>query len=102
MHDISFEMKAGGTVGLVGESGAGKSLIALSTLWLFHGVEPRGGDVLFDGQSLKSLPERDLQKIRGREIGMIFQEPSRALDPLMRIGDQVGELFECHASIGPL
>ncbi len=90
-------MPAGLTAGLVGASGAGKSMTAYAVLRLFP-VSARitAGRILFDGVDLAQLPERDLVQVRGRRIAMIFQEPGTALDPVMSVGDQVKEGIVAH------
>ena len=95
--DLSFHVDAGETVCLVGESGSGKSLTALSILRL---VQPPGkidgGRLIFKGRDLRELPERDMQKIRGAEISLIFQEPMTALNPVFTIGNQIEETLQVH------
>ncbi|MBN1901331.1 ABC transporter ATP-binding protein [Candidatus Sumerlaeota bacterium] len=95
---ISFSLSRGETLGMVGESGCGKSVSALSILRLIP--EPPGrivsGQILFDGKDLASLPERDMVKIRGNRISMIFQEPMTSLNPVYTIGDQIAEAFRIH------
>jgi oligopeptide/dipeptide ABC transporter ATP-binding protein len=95
--DISFEIRAGETLGLVGESGSGKSVTALSIMRL---VQPPGriarGSIRFKGRDLLTLSERDMQAVRGAEIGLIFQEPMTALNPVFTIGDQIGETLLVH------
>ena len=102
VDEVSFEIKAGETVGLVGESGSGKSITALSILRLVP--EPpshlAGGRVLLDGIDLTALPRDRLPEIRGRDIAMIFQEPMSSLNPVMRIGDQIGEAILLHQTLG--
>jgi len=96
--DVSFEVKAGETLCLVGESGSGKSVTALSILRL---VRPPGriaaGCVRFRQRDLLSLTERDMQRVRGGEIGLVFQEPSAALSPVLTIGSQIEETLAVHA-----
>jgi peptide/nickel transport system ATP-binding protein len=101
VEGVSFEVEAGGAVGLVGESGSGKSVTALSILRLI-GAPGRvvGGEILFEGTDLVGLPEARLPEIRGRDIAMIFQEPMSSLNPLMTIGDQVGEAILLHQDLG--
>jgi peptide/nickel transport system ATP-binding protein len=95
--DVSFHVDAGETVCLVGESGSGKSLTALSIMRL---VQPPGrierGQLVFKGRDLRELPERDMQKIRGAEISLIFQEPMTALNPVFTIGSQIEETLQVH------
>jgi oligopeptide/dipeptide ABC transporter ATP-binding protein len=95
---VSFVVPAGHTVGIVGESGSGKSVTALSILRLVREPPGRivGGSVLFRGRDLLTLPERDMQKIRGAEIAMIFQEPMTSLNPVMTTGAQVAEPLQLH------
>ena len=98
VDEVSFDLGVGETVGLVGESGSGKSVTALSILRLVP--EPpghlAGGRVLLDGVNLTALPAGRLPDIRGRDIAMIFQEPMSSLNPVMRIGDQIGEAILLH------
>ncbi|RQD78141.1 MAG: ABC transporter ATP-binding protein [Candidatus Syntrophonatronum acetioxidans] len=96
---ISFNIGSREVVGLVGESGSGKTAASLSLLKLlsFRGVVE--GEVLFDGVNLFTLPERDLKKIRGREIGVIFQEPMTSLNPVLNIGVQIMEPMVEHENI---
>ena len=100
---VSFSVGVGETVGVVGESGCGKSVTALSILRL---VRPPGrieaGSVMrFEGRDLLELNEREMQHVRGNRIAMVFQEPMTALNPLMRIGDQLMEVFEAHDLLSP-
>ena len=95
--DVSFHIDAGETLGLVGESGSGKSLTALSIMRL---VQRPGrtaeGRILFKGQDLRTLGEREMQKIRGAGIALIFQEPMTALNPVFTIGSQIEETLRVH------
>jgi oligopeptide/dipeptide ABC transporter ATP-binding protein len=97
VDDVSFEIRAGETLGLVGESGSGKSVTALSIMRL---VQPpgriAGGRILFKGQDLLTLAERRMREVRGAEISLIFQEPMTALNPVFTIGDQVAETLIVH------
>ncbi|OIN93776.1 MAG: microcin ABC transporter ATP-binding protein [Comamonadaceae bacterium CG1_02_60_18] len=92
VHGISFSIAAGEKVALVGESGSGKSVSALSLLRLVPDARI-GGQALFEGQDLLSLPERQLRAMRGQDIAMIFQEPMTALNPLMSVGEQIAEVI---------
>jgi oligopeptide/dipeptide ABC transporter ATP-binding protein len=98
VEDVSLTLKAGRILGLVGESGCGKSVTALSIMRLL----PRpagvieGGGIHLNGQDLVGLPADQMQKIRGGRIAMIFQEPMTALNPVQRIGRQLLEVFEMH------
>jgi len=98
LDDISFEVKAGETLGIVGESGCGKSVTSLSIMRLLP--KPAGnivnGEVNFKGQDLVNLPADDMHKIRGNRIAMIFQEPMTALNPVYRISRQLNETLALH------
>jgi ABC-type dipeptide/oligopeptide/nickel transport system ATPase component len=97
VDDVSFHVAPGETLGLVGESGSGKSATALSILRL---LPPGGridrGAVWFQGRDLMTLAEPDMRAVRGAQIALIFQEPMTALNPVMRIGDQVAEALFAH------
>jgi peptide/nickel transport system ATP-binding protein len=98
VDDISFHINAGQTLGLVGESGSGKSLTSLAILRLLPPSASGSGQIVFDGEPLLSLPEESMRRKRGSEIAMIFQEPMTALNPVMRIGDQIAEAITAHHS----
>ncbi|CAH2600311.1 putative oligopeptide ABC transporter ATP binding subunit [Rhodovastum atsumiense] len=93
---VSFTLERGETLALVGESGSGKSLTALSLLQLLPPGASCGGHVELDGQSMIGAPEAVLQQLRGARAGMVFQEPMNSLNPLARIGRQVGEAIQLH------
>jgi ABC-type dipeptide/oligopeptide/nickel transport system ATPase component len=94
---VSFQIARGETLGLVGESGSGKSVTALSILRLLQPPgRVAGGRVTFEGRDLLSLPEREMRRVRGARISLIFQEPMTALNPVMRAGDQVAEALTVH------
>ncbi|QAY61756.1 ABC transporter ATP-binding protein [Microbacterium protaetiae] len=97
---IGFEIEAGQVVSIVGESGSGKSLTALSLLKLVDEPgEISGGRVLFDGNDVLTLRRTALQRVRGGEVGMIFQEPMRSLNPVFTIGRQLIETIRAHESV---
>jgi oligopeptide transport system ATP-binding protein len=99
--DVSFSVKAGETVGIVGESGSGKSVLALSLMKLNPTpltLYPQG-EIMFEGRNLLDLKERELRKIRGNEISMIFQDPMSSLNPIFRIGDQLIEAIRSHKKV---
>ena len=97
VDDVSFFVAPGETLGLVGESGSGKSITAFSILRL---LPPAGrivaGEIRFEGRNLLQLEERDMQAVRGARISLIFQEPMTALNPVMRVGEQIAEALYVH------
>ena len=99
---VSYAVEAGETVAVVGESGSGKSVTALSVMRLIP--DPPGkitaGSVLFAGRDLLTLSEPEMRKIRGAEIGMVFQEPMTSLNPVLTIGRQITETLEQHRGMG--
>lgn len=102
VDDISFYIKPGETLGIVGESGCGKSVTAISTLGLIQSPPGRimdGSEIIFNGKDLTKLSEKEMRKIRGNEISMIFQEPMTSLNPVYRIGNQIGEVLLLHQHI---
>ncbi len=98
---VSFSLDAGGAVGVVGESGSGKSVTALTLLRLFGALDKVEieGEVLFDGIDLLKLTEKELCRVRGAQIGMIFQDPLTSLNPAMPVGEQVGETLRYHRGL---
>ena len=97
---ISFSIKDGEILGLVGESGSGKTVTAMS----IAGLLPRkqctySGDILLSGQDLLHANRSLLRKLHGREIGVVFQEPMNSMDPLMKVGEQVGEVLRIHTDL---
>jgi peptide/nickel transport system permease protein len=97
IEDVTFEVAAGETVGLVGESGCGKTVTATSLLGLLPGDgEITGGRILFEGHDLAGMSERDLRKVRGREIALISQEPMVSLNPALRVGWQLAHVLRVH------
>ncbi len=98
---VSFDVPRGRTVGLVGESGCGKSVTALSLLRLLPQPSGRilGGEVIFEGRDLLRLPLAEMHQIRGARIGMVFQEPMTALNPVQTIGRQLTEVYRLHMQI---
>ncbi|MHB1395105.1 MAG: ABC transporter ATP-binding protein [Clostridia bacterium] len=96
---VDLYIKPGETLGIVGESGCGKSVTSISILRLIPsppGKILEGSEILFDGKSLLELSEREMRKIRGNEISMIFQEPMTSLNPVFKIGDQISETLMLH------
>jgi oligopeptide/dipeptide ABC transporter ATP-binding protein len=98
---VSFSVEKGKTLGLVGESGCGKSVTALSVIRLLPQPMGKvlGGRILFDGKDLLKVKDEEMHKVRGGQIGMIFQEPLTALNPVHRIGRQLSEVFLLHMDI---
>ncbi len=96
VNDLDLTLDAGECLGVVGESGSGKSLTALSILRLLPEYLQQSGSIRFEGQALEAMSERDLRDICGARIGMVFQEPMSALNPLLRIGHQVAEVMRIH------
>jgi peptide/nickel transport system ATP-binding protein len=103
VQDLSFDLKRGETLAIAGESGSGKSLTSLAIMGLLPppAVHVAGGEIVFDGADLTHLPEAKMQRLRGDRIAMIFQEPMTALNPVMRIGDQLTEAIRAHEPISP-
>src|SRR3954464_10524724 len=99
---VSFELSAGKILCVVGESGSGKSMCAHALMGLLPDtVRAEAGEILFEGQNLLSLSPAEWLALRGRGIAMVFQEPMTALNPLMRIGKQIAEMFEAHNLLTP-
>jgi oligopeptide/dipeptide ABC transporter ATP-binding protein len=100
VDEVSFEIRAGETLGLVGESGSGKSVTALSIMRL---VQPpgriAGGRLIFKHDDLLTLDDRAMQRVRGAQIALIFQEPMTALNPVFRVGDQIAETLLVHERV---
>jgi len=97
VDDVSFSIARGETLGLVGESGSGKSVTAFSILRLLQWPgRITAGRVVFDGRDLLALTEDEMREVRGVGISLIFQEPMTALNPVMRIGDQIAEALLVH------
>jgi oligopeptide/dipeptide ABC transporter ATP-binding protein len=94
---VSFRLREGGALGIVGESGSGKSVTSNSIMRLLpKNGRIVGGEILFEGRDLVKLREKDMLKLRGQEISMIFQDPMTSLDPVFKIGDQVMEVLRAH------
>jgi len=98
IHDVSFSVRAGETFGIVGETGCGKTVTSLALLRLIPCPpgEIAGGQVLFHGEDLLKKSEREMEKIRGRKISMIFQEPMTSLNPSLTVGEQIAECYRVH------
>jgi peptide/nickel transport system ATP-binding protein len=97
LRDVSFRIMPGETYGLVGESGSGKSVTSLAVMGLVkRPLRISDGKILFKGQNLLALPKREMRRLRGNRIAMIFQEPMTALNPLSTVGRQIAEMFVLH------
>lgn len=101
IDDISFDIAPGEVLGMVGESGAGKSLTGSAIIGL---IDPpgriSGGEILLSGKRIDNLPKEELRKIRGKRIGMIFQDPLTSLNPIYKISDQLVETIRTHSDMG--
>ncbi|SEC03614.1 peptide/nickel transport system ATP-binding protein [Paramicrobacterium humi] len=100
VDDVSFTVPDGGRFGIIGESGSGKSLTALAILGLLPEGATATGSIRLDGRELLGLRERELARVRGAKIGMVFQEPRTALNPIRTIGRQIAEPLRIHEGIG--
>ena len=99
--DVSFYVDSGETLGIVGESGCGKSITSMSILRLIE-TPPgayEGGEILFDNKNMLTIPDSELRKIRGNDIAFIFQEPMTSLNPVMKIGEQIVETMLLHRDL---
>ncbi|CAM3321192.1 MULTISPECIES: ABC transporter ATP-binding protein [Paenibacillus] len=98
---VSLHVRKGATLGIVGESGSGKSILSLSILRLI--LSPGrivGGQILYNGENLLDKTDRQMRKLRGNQISMIFQEPMTSLNPVFTIGDQIAEVYRIHEQLG--
>jgi peptide/nickel transport system ATP-binding protein len=100
VNDVAFTLGRGETLGIVGESGSGKSLLSLAIMGLLPGAARVTGRIALDGRELTKLSDDEMGEVRGRRIGMIFQEPMTALNPAMRVGDQIAEGLIRHRVLG--
>lgn len=101
VRNVSFEVKRGQTLGIVGESGCGKSITALAVMGLLHGSQIRitGGEIFFNGRDLLQMPFGERRALMGSQLAMIFQEPMSSLNPVYRIGEQIVEMIRQHQKI---
>jgi peptide/nickel transport system ATP-binding protein len=101
VNDVSFDVKKGETIGLVGETGAGKTTIALSILRLLPMPPGRivSGKIELDGENLLTTSDTNMRKIRGGKVSMIFQDPMTALNPIDKVGDQISEMVRLHLNL---
>ncbi|MGM9602081.1 MAG: ABC transporter ATP-binding protein [Faecousia sp.] len=98
LNGVSFSLGKGRALGLVGETGAGKTTVFKSILRILPDISARivGGEIIYEGTDLLSLSEKNMQKVRGNSISMIFQDPMTSLDPVMKIGKQISEVIHLH------
>lgn len=96
LRGVSFEVQAGQTLGIVGESGCGKSMTGLSVMGMVPRPGQVSGSINLDGRELVGASERDWQQIRGQEVAMVMQDPFSSLNPVMRVGDQIAEVLQLH------
>ena len=99
VNDVSFTLARGKTTCIVGESGSGKSLTALSIMKLLSSQLRMQGQIFFEGQEISQYEEKAMQGLRGRKMGMIFQEPMTSLNPVLTIGFQIGEPLQAHLGL---
>lgn len=96
LHQVSFDLAPGQRLGLIGESGSGKSITALAVMGLLPDSATARGSILFRGKEILNRPDAELAKLRGDQLAMVFQEPMTALDPTMRVGRQLAEVLRLH------
>src|SRR5260363_68533 len=100
IDSVSYDIAKGEVLGVVGESGAGKSVTGLAVIGL---IDPpgriSGGEILLSGLRIDNLPPEEMRKVRGKRIGMIFQDPLTSLNPLYRVGDQIIETIKTHTNL---
>jgi oligopeptide/dipeptide ABC transporter ATP-binding protein len=101
VNGVSFDLERGKTFGLVGETGAGKTSTAKAILRILPDppAKIRSGEIILDGEDLLKVSEKEMRKIRGRKVSMIFQDPMTALNPIMKVGEQIAEVIKLHNDI---
>ncbi|MEM9069634.1 MAG: ABC transporter ATP-binding protein [Myxococcota bacterium] len=101
VDDVSLSVRPGRTLGLVGESGSGKSVTSLTVMRLLPEIvaQIESGEISFLGKDLVRLPDKEMRRLRGKELAMIFQEPGTSLNPVYRVGDQVAEAIQLHLNV---
>lgn len=101
VNHLSLELQPGETLGLVGETGAGKTTTALSIMNLVPNPPGKivGGEIMFNGENVLKKSKRELRKMRGHDISMIFQDPMTSLNPVMTVGDQIAEVIRLHNQV---
>ncbi|HSI73120.1 MAG TPA: ABC transporter ATP-binding protein [Fimbriimonas sp.] len=100
LRSVSFDLEAGQTLGVVGESGCGKSMTGFAVMGMLPAGGKLSGSIKLDGRELVGLKERDWQEIRGDQIGLVMQDPFTSLNPMMRVGDQIAECYRLHQGLG--
>src|SRR5215208_5360024 len=101
VNGISFDIAAGETLGIVGESGCGKSVTSLALLGILaRNARVAGGSAMFEGRDLLQMDDSELRRIRGKDVAMIFQDPMTSLNPVLTIGRQIREALETHFDMG--
>ena len=100
VRDVSFSVKKGEILGIVGESGSGKSTVLMSIMGLLqHPGKVKSGEIIFEGEDLTKKTNREMQRIRGRKISMIFQDPMSSLNPVFTVGNQIAETIMIHEHV---
>lgn len=101
VNGVSFDLERGKTLGLVGETGAGKTTIAKSILRILPNppAKLRSGEIWYDGKDINGMTDEEVRAVRGRKISMVFQDPMTALNPVMRVGDQIAEVIANHEKL---
>jgi len=102
VNDVTLSLEKGATLGLVGETGAGKTTLALTLMRLLpeRTGKVTSGSITFEGKSIVELPEAHMRKIRGDKIAMIFQDPMTSLNPVLTVGEQIAEALQVHNEAG--
>ena len=99
VHIDALDLPDGGRLGLVGESGSGKTMTAMSIIGLLPEEAEVSGSIMFDGRELRGRTDAEMARIRGKDIGVVFQDPARALNPMMRVGRQIDEALRLHMKL---
>lgn len=100
LRGVSFDLEAGQTLGVVGESGCGKSMTGFAIMGMLQRPGKLKGSIKIDGREIANLPEKEMRKVRGEQIALVMQDPFTSLNPMMRVGDQIGEALRLHQDMG--